>query len=83
MTYLEVFELARRELDLVVWDVDQEVAVSHADTAIAAHDFGAFVIQRRGSDSVCESTTVAGCLVCLVRCLVFGHVDLRLFSIER
>lgn len=83
MTYLEVFELARRELDLVVWNVDQEVAVLHADAAIAAHNFGGFVIQRRGCDGVYESTTVAGCLVCLVRCLGFGHVGLRLLPIER
>lgn len=62
---LEVFEFACGKCDLVVWDVDQEIAVAHADAAIAAYDFCVFVSEHGCCDVVCEGATVAGCFVCL------------------
>jgi hypothetical protein len=63
--YLEVFELALGKCDLIVWDVDQEVAIACANAAVAAYDFRAFLMERCCCHIVCEGAAVAGCFVCL------------------
>lgn len=59
--------------DLIVWDVDQEIAIACADAAIAVHDLRVFMIERCCCDIVREGAAVAGCFVCLSWCLGVGH----------
>lgn len=44
-SYFEVFEVSLGEHNLVVGDVDEEIAIAHADAAVAAYDFGGFVVE--------------------------------------
>lgn len=63
------------ECDFVVGDVDEEVPIPHADAAVAADDFGGLVVERGGFHCVGKRTAVAGCFVCLGRCLGIRHVE--------
>lgn len=53
---------------MVIGDIDVESAGSRADAAVAAHDFGACMVERGGCDIVREGAAMAGCFVCLGWC---------------
>lgn len=78
--YLEVFEFPGGDFDVVVRDVNQQITVPHANATVAAHDFGAFLVERGGFDFICEGAAVAGCFVGLHWCFGIGHVGMVLFD---
>jgi hypothetical protein len=57
--YLQILELTRSKRNIIVWYVDQEVAVPHTDAAVTAYNFCAFEVERRGFDAVGEGAAVA------------------------
>jgi hypothetical protein len=59
MLYLQILELTRSKRNIIVWHVDQEVAVPHADAAVTAYNFCAFEVERRGFDAVGEGAAMA------------------------
>lgn len=59
LKYLEVFELAGSEHDLIIRDVYEKMTVTRTDAAVAAHDFGVGVVEGRRCDGVCECAAMA------------------------
>lgn len=57
--YLEILDSARAECNIIVRHVDQKVAVTYADAAVASHYIRALVVERRGLDTVCKGAAMA------------------------
>lgn len=58
MLYLQILKLTRSKRHVIVWYVDQEVAVPHADAAVTAYNFCALEVKRRGFDAVGEGAAM-------------------------
>jgi hypothetical protein len=59
MSYLEILDLTRSKRDIIIWYVDEKVAIPHADAAVTAYNFCAFEVKRRGLDAVGEGAAMA------------------------
>ena len=77
-TYREFFQASFLKVDRLIFDIDDKVAVSHADTTVTVYDFASGVFERwRYFYGVFEAVAVARSGVCLASCgwgLGGGHV---------